>query len=382
MHFVRSALSCLGTAPFRAVIQSSRFPHDCPRLVELLQEALGLDLALRTSVSAAFDVHDGRRQIFRVQCEERARDDARANHLYAALPQWYSCAIQLALSVESLFTALQEHARTLGGNPEENAVNRESGLTLPQSLERICEDVMEKVLNVPLLGCPGNKPLEERALCYAAKFVLDSIYWLLIAASCWHAKKRGVPGRVHKYRCDCPPCLLILQVRKKFMAIGPAFRMLTLALLRPPSGHRASTEKGVLAFARQLLPDVNALLLADLDLYALQFLPCIWGKWLAAVGHLAPYGLDPPGVAEHARPESAGTANVGGASAGSALEAKLRRLERTPRREDKETIFALESLRLVELWEGLGLSCAKAQRSRNTAIPLASNIDNIVAANS
>ena len=64
------------------------------------------------------------------------------------------------------------------------------------------------------------------------------------------------------------------------MFMGPAFRDLLVALKQPATGCRAALVRSSLVLAREMLHDVNCLFEASLDLYALQFIPCIWGKVL------------------------------------------------------------------------------------------------------
>ena len=64
------------------------------------------------------------------------------------------------------------------------------------------------------------------------------------------------------------------------MFVGPPARGLLACLIKPEHGKAADLERRALQCVQDLLPYINSLLGYDLDLYALQFLPCIWGKFL------------------------------------------------------------------------------------------------------
>ena len=57
-------------------------------------------------------------------------------------------------------------------------------------------------------------------------------------------------------------------------------RHLLAALRQPAHGARASLDRSAMQICADLLTDLNDIFSSTLDLYALQFLPCIWGKFL------------------------------------------------------------------------------------------------------
>ena len=114
------------------------------------------------------------------------------------------------------------------------------------------------------------------------------------------------------------------------MFIGPALRQLIVNLMQPGHGEKAGIERKILEIAKAMLPVMNKLFHCDLDLYALQFSPCLWGKWVAAITYLGS-----PDSTEYAM--------------------KLERLICGTRRgRDKARIYQLESKFIKELWNGLG----------------------------
>ena len=64
------------------------------------------------------------------------------------------------------------------------------------------------------------------------------------------------------------------------MFIGPAMRLLLVALRQPAEGTRADLERRAMDICAKLLADLNIFFSSTLDLYSVQFTPCIWGKFL------------------------------------------------------------------------------------------------------
>ena len=99
---------------------------------------------------------------------------------------------------------------------------------------RYALELMHAILQYDLLGRPGVKverPVEERAGCYAAKFPLDDCFWLIMCATCTNVKRTCDGQVVHgRARCTCARCMLLLEVRQQCMFIGPAFRGLLASL--------------------------------------------------------------------------------------------------------------------------------------------------------
>ena len=283
----------------------------------LLKKSLEIDIALRTSVGAVFDPQDGRRQIYRDPQPRIGGDDKRIDHLHSALDNWCDVAPQVAKSILVMCTAI--------------------GRKCMQELESACEATMEELLKLELLGrafTDTSLPLEERACCYHGKFMMDTVYALVIATMCESVPRDGrqlQPVSGVKGRCSCDACSMLLQARRKHMFIGPALRDLLLALKQPAHGEAAGMLRQTLRNARSLLGDMNELLRCDLDLYALQFLPCIWGKWLAAITRL--HVCLPLGSLE--------------------FNECLQKLKGTRLWFQKLRIFQLETIRLKELWIGL-----------------------------
>ncbi|CAK0819964.1 unnamed protein product [Prorocentrum cordatum] len=316
MEFVEAALRGYSGAEVSAAFSKAIGEDEEETLLALFTEGLQLEFTLRASITAAFDPRDGRRQVYREECERASPDDKRGDHMLRAMRQWYEHAPAMATAVMDVYRAL-------------------AALDGP-SLGTACLALMGAILDLELLGRPFADPflsVEEKSSCYYAKFILDSIYWLVGSACCSSGENRdaGFPAGGMKPRCACAASRLLLRARGKHMFIGPALRELIVSLRCPARGDKAGLVRGVLGAAQDLLPDFNSLFLCDLDLYALQFFPCIWGKWLMAVQRLS--AALPADSAEHL--------------------VVLDRLRRGIRRREKERIFPLETVRIRELWGGL-----------------------------
>ena len=316
MAFVEAALRGYSEPEVAAAFGKDIAADDAESLLRLFTEGLQLEFTLRTSITAAFDPHDGRRQVYREECDRAAPDDKRGDHMLKAMRQWYQQAPAMATAIMAAHRAL-------------------AALDWP-ALDAACLALMGEILDLELLGRAFADPLlsvQERSSCYHGKFILDSIYWLLGSSCCTASGNLapGYPAQGMKPRCSCDSCRLLFRAREKHMFIGPALRELLISLHCPARGAKAGLARGVLELAQALLPDFNAMFQCELDLYALQFLPCIWGKWLMA------------------------TERLGRALPADAPEylTVLERLRKGVRRGEKERIFELETIRIRELWVGI-----------------------------
>ena len=100
--------------------------------VQLLKKGLQIDFALRTSVGACFDPHDGRRQAYSDPKPELAPDDKRADHLFFACDSWGVEAPQIAACILRMRDAVQ-------------AADAEH-------LEQACHDTMAALMQLELVG--------------------------------------------------------------------------------------------------------------------------------------------------------------------------------------------------------------------------------------
>ena len=151
----------------------------------LLKKGLQIDLSLRTSVGAVFDPQDGRRQVYRDPQPCVAGDDKRLDHLYVALDSWCDVVPDVAKSILAMCASIERKS--------------------VQELDSACEATMEELLKLQLLGrafTDASVPLEERACCYHGKFMMGTVYALVIATMCESVPRRrqlqpvsGVKGR-------------------------------------------------------------------------------------------------------------------------------------------------------------------------------------------
>ena len=146
----------------------------------LLKKSLHTDLTLRTSVGAVFDPQDGRRQVYRDPQPRIGGDDKRVDHLYAALDNWCKVAPEVAKSILAMCAAIEKK--------------------YVQKLECACEATMKELLKLELLGrtfADSSAPLEERACCYHGKFMMDTVYALVIATMCQSVAREGKQRSQH-----------------------------------------------------------------------------------------------------------------------------------------------------------------------------------------
>ena len=269
-----SALLTQSDDHVRAVFMGGLTPSNADDIVAFLEKAFIRDWNMRTSCASYFDRNDGRKLTYSCQLPTHSPDDKRLDHMLVALHSWARVAPYVASVLFSLVEIITR-AADLDVAAENNWKTKEDTMT---------EKLMHYILQLDLLGRPGadiSIPVVERAGCYAAKFMLDDCFWLLMCICCQVARRK-CPRTVVSIqpRCQCRCCLRILRLRKKFMFMGPAFRDLLVALKQPATGCRAALVRSSLVLAREMLHDVNCLFEASLDLYALQFIPCIWGKVL------------------------------------------------------------------------------------------------------
>ena len=115
------------------------------------------------------------------------------------------------------------------------------------------------------------------------------------------------------------------QVRQQCMFIGPAFRNLLISLCWEGCTNKAKLEREAMDIGVRLLADLNDLCRSSFDLYALQFVPCIWGKFVRGLARLL-----------HAEPGN--------------VQDVLASLSMSERRRLKERIMFLESRAISEFW--------------------------------
>ena len=217
------------------------------RVTAMLQRGLKLDWTMRSTVSAYFSKGDGRKLVYPSPQTVLAPDDKRCDHMYSALASWARVARQVAEAIMSFKTFLEE--------PDFEHEDMET------TALRCGMDLMHCILQFDLLGRPGvhlDRPVSQRAGCYAAKFPLDDIYWLLMCCTCTNIRRNclGAVARA-RARCSCVPWRLLLKVRQQGMFIGPAFRNLLISLRGPVCTNRSSLEREAMHTGSQLLMDMN-----------------------------------------------------------------------------------------------------------------------------
>ena len=70
------------------------------------------------------------------------------------------------------------------------------------------------------------------------------------------------------------------------MFIGPVFRNLLMSLREEGCSNKAKIEREAMDIGVRLLADLNDVCRSTFDLYALQFVPCIWGKFVGGLARL------------------------------------------------------------------------------------------------
>ena len=103
-----------------------------------------------------------------------------------------------------------------------------------------------------------SKPVSERAGCYAAKSTLDDAYWMIMCETCSGCARQKLRSVANVgARCQCEACRIILHARQRCMFIGPAMRLLLVALRQPAEGARADLERRAMDICAKLLADLN-----------------------------------------------------------------------------------------------------------------------------
>ena len=75
-------------------------------------------------------------------------------------------------------------------------------------------------------------------------------------------------------RCTCVACRAILKMRQRFGFVGPAFRNFYKG-----AGGVDAKDASCLLRCRGFLEEINEHLQSSFCIYAVQFVPCIWGFW-------------------------------------------------------------------------------------------------------
>ena len=276
---VRCVRGCLAACPHEDVVYlfSEGLTQDnLQPVTDMLKRGFQLDWSMRSTVSAYFSKGDGRKLVYSSPKPAISPDDKRCDHMHAALTSWAQAAGKVAECMMFLKAALE-------------AADADVERAEPEAI-RCALELMHAILQYDLLGRPGvkmDRPVPERAGCYAAKFVLDDCYWLIMCATCLNVK-RSCDGEVThaRARCPCLRCKLLLKVRQQCMFIGPAFRNLLMSLRGEGCSNKAKLEREAMDIGVRLLADLNDVCRSSFDLYALQFAPCIWGKFTRGLARL------------------------------------------------------------------------------------------------
>ena len=204
---VRCVRGCLAACPHEDVVHlfSEGLTQDnLQPVTDMLKRGFQLDWSMRTTVSAYFSKGDGRKLVYSSPKPAFSPDDKRCDHMHAALDSWVQGAGKVAECMMSLKAALE-------------AADADVERAEPEAM-RCALELMHAILQYDLLGRPGvklDRPVAERAGCYAAKFPLDECYWLIMCATCLNVK-RSCDGEVAhaRARCRCLRCELLLKVRQ------------------------------------------------------------------------------------------------------------------------------------------------------------------------
>ena len=172
-----------------------------PGWVRYAQLCLFNMASLRTSVTALFDAHDGRRLTFRPSFMvppfifpiSRMLD-----HLHAAYELWPSASVKVGKALLDLHELLSQ----------EDVVE--------EVLFKACEQLILALLLYHLVGRPRLKErmaFARKIFSYAGKFLLQDHLHMLTKVLC---VEQGA------LRCTCKSCTRILRIRQAYGMLGPA----------------------------------------------------------------------------------------------------------------------------------------------------------------
>ncbi|CAK8985809.1 Uncharacterized protein SCF082_LOCUS290, partial [Durusdinium trenchii] len=261
-ELLENALIALGEAKVREVFGGGLTPDTRESVVKTLRMGLLRDWAYRSSVKGYRDQNDGRCRVYSLKLPSFAPDDRRLDHMLVALDSWSYAAMTCAGAILRILGEL--------GQTERVAANR---------LEEAVVNLMDGVLQMDLIGRPGaSGSVQDRAACYASKFVLDTLYWFILCCACRRVSQppyTAVSMEEPVARCACVACRDMLLVRQRWGFVGPALR-----LFYKKAGGPQPVDARSLPHCTAMLKLVNQHLQASFCVYALQFVPCIWGKFL------------------------------------------------------------------------------------------------------
>ena len=282
-------------------------------MVAFLRRAMLRDWGMRTTIKGYRAKNDGRCRVYGERLPQFAPDDRRGDHMLVAIDSWAHVAIHCARSLLEFMTAV-------------------AALTELSCLDRVVDstrDMMDAILGLDLLGRPGAAgSVESRAGCYASKFVLDTFFWFALCCTCrrlhevspaspagrvesqgwmergvkcmvclccngwgngecWVPRMKSLSGKVVEsdgmkmagagepaVRCSCVARRAILKMRQGFGFVGPAFRN-----FYKQAGGVDARDARCLFNCRGFLEEINKHLQSSFCIYAVQFVPCIWGFW-------------------------------------------------------------------------------------------------------
>ena len=217
-------------------------------------------LGPRSSVSALFDPHDGRRCTFAksTAVPDRVMANSRlVDHLLHAFPLWTQSACpRVGEAMYALYIYILED-----GSDNDRVL----GLGRQLMLALLCYHLM---------GRPRLKPsldFNMKIFCYACKFLFQDHVYLLAFLSC---------QRTHEIRCSCRCCKVYMWFRQHLAFMGPAPKHLFKALMdgAAPMAQRLCNVLPVWVRMARLF---NGRYGMEVDLYAFQALPCFWRSFQA-----------------------------------------------------------------------------------------------------